>query len=117
MPLARHLRHMMTPAERKLWWHLREAKFPNAHFRRQGTIDRHIVDFCCHTRKLVIEIDGEDHSKPRRATADARRTAFLNSRGYRVLRFWNNEVLGNIEGVMTVIHEALGRDTMSTPHP
>jgi very-short-patch-repair endonuclease len=107
VPLARQLRRMMTPAERKLWWHLREARFVDSHFRRQATIGRYFVDFCCHTNRLVIEVDGGGHAEPRQLIADARRSEFLQARGYRVLRFWNNDVLTNIEGVMTVIAGAL----------
>ena len=109
---------MMTPAERKLWWHLREAQFAGTHFRRQATIERYFVDFCCHTSRLLVEIDGGGHARRFRRMADARRTAFLNARGYRVLRFWNDDVLTNIEGVMTVIYDALGDGTRAkAPHP
>ena len=118
VPLARQLRRTMTSAERMLWWHLREARFDGTHFRRQATIGRYFVDFCCHTSRLVIEIDGGGHAETRRIIADARRTEFLNRRGYRVLRFWNNEVLTNIEGVMAVIHDALaGVKTQEPPTP
>lgn len=108
VPLARRLRRMMTPAERKLWWHLREAQFAGSHFRRQATIGRYFVDFCCHTKRLVIEVDGDSHGEGRQMIADARRSEFLQACGYRVLRFWNNDVLTNIEGVMTVIADVLG---------
>jgi very-short-patch-repair endonuclease len=108
VPIARRLRRMMTPAERKLWWHLREAQFAGSHFRRQGTIGRYFVDFCCHTNRLVIEVDGDSHGGDRQMIADARRSEFLQASGYRVLRFWNNEVLTNVEGVMTVIAGVLG---------
>jgi very-short-patch-repair endonuclease len=108
----------MTPAERKLWWHLREARFADTHFRRQGTIGRYFVDFCCHTSRLVIELDGGDHAKHQGMLADARRTAYLNEHGYRVLRFWNNEVLTNIEGVMTTVCSALVEARgFKAPHP
>ncbi len=118
VPLARQLRRMMTPAERKLWWHLREARFADCHFRRQATIGRYFVDFCCHTSKLVIEVDGESHAEPRQMISDERRSKFLRARGYRVLRFWNNDVLDNVEGVMTVIANALaGGEGQSAPHP
>lgn len=118
VPLARQLRRTMTPAERKLWWHLREAQFAGTHFRRQATIGRYFVDFCCHTCRLIVEIDGSDHAERSRMMADARRTAFLNARGYRVLRFWNNDLLSNIEGVMTVIHDAVGDGSgPKAPHP
>jgi len=107
VPLARQLRRMMTPAEKKLWWHLREARFAGCHFRRQGMIGNYIVDFCCHTNRLVIEVDGSSHTEDRQIIADARRTEYLEAQGYRVLRFWKNDVLTNIEGVMTVIAGAL----------
>jgi very-short-patch-repair endonuclease len=116
VPLARQLRRMITPAEQKLWWHLREAKFADSHFRRQATIGSHIVDFCCHTNRLVIEVDGESHAMDRQMVVDARRTEYLQARGYRVLRFWNNEVLSNIEGVMTVIANVLaGGEDLRVP--
>jgi very-short-patch-repair endonuclease len=115
VPLARQLRRTMTPAERKLWWHLREARFPDSHFRRQGTIGNYFVDFCCHTNRLVIEVDGDSHAAVRQIVADARRTQFLQSRGYRVLRFWNNDVLTNIEGVMVVIASALAGGVAQEP--
>jgi very-short-patch-repair endonuclease len=118
VPLARQLRRMMTPAERKLWWHLREARFAGSHFRRQGTIGNYFVDFCCHTNRLVIEVDGDSHADDRQIVADARRTESLQARGYRVLRFWNNDVLTNIEGVMTVIASALaGGEAQAPPTP
>ena len=115
VPLARQLRRMMTPAERKLWWHLREARFAGSHFRRQATIGNYFVDFCCHTSRLVIEVDGDSHAEGRGIVADARRTEFLQSRGYRVLRFWNNDVRTNIEGVMTIIASALASGKAQEP--
>jgi very-short-patch-repair endonuclease len=122
VPLARQLRRMMTPAERKLWWRLREARFADCHFRRQATIGRYFVDFCCHTSRLVIEVDGDSHAEPRQMIADERRSEFLRARGYRVLRFWNNDVLDNVEGVMEVIAIALAggedpRVPKGAPHP
>jgi len=118
VPLARQLRRMMTPAERKLWWHIREARFEGTHFRRQATIGRYFVDFCCHTSRLVIEVDGGSHAEDRQMIADERRTKFLQARGYRVLRFWNSDVLTNTEGVMTVIASALaGGEDPRAPHP
>jgi very-short-patch-repair endonuclease len=118
VPLARRLRRVMTPAERKLWWHLREAKFSGSHFRRQATIGNYFVDFCCHTTRLVIEVDGDSHAAGRQMIDDARRVEFLQARGYRVLRFWNNDVLTNIEGVMEVIASALaGGEGPRAPHP
>jgi very-short-patch-repair endonuclease len=118
VPLARRFRRETTDAERKLWWHLRQARLEGTHFRRQATIGRYFVDFCCHARRLVIEIDGGGHAEHSQMIADAKRTEFLRSRGYRVLRFWNNDVLKNIEGVMTVIQSAVdGRANSEAPHP
>ena len=99
----------MTDAERAVWRILREG-FPDHHFRRQVPIRHYIADFTCHRAKLVIEVDGGQHD----ASVDAARTAIIEAEGYRVLRFWNNEVLGNPDGVWTVINAALhGRH----PHP
>ncbi|HEX2654394.1 MAG TPA: endonuclease domain-containing protein [Xanthobacteraceae bacterium] len=110
---ARQLRRAMTDAERKLWWHLRRLPMEGAHFRRQATIGPYFADFACHEQRLVIEVDGGQHALADRASADANRTAFLQSQGYRVLRFWNNDVLTNIESVLRVIHAELEQ----SPHP
>jgi very-short-patch-repair endonuclease len=106
----------MTDAERKLWWHLRR-RLPVAgtHFRRQATIGPYYADFACHEKRIVIEVDGGGHAEGDRMAADVARTAYLNSFGYRVLRFWNNDVLGNIEGVMTVIHDTLNSAEIRQP--
>ena len=117
VPRARGLRRAMTDAERKLWWCLRELPVDDTHFRRQATIGPYFADFACHHCKLVIEIDGSQHADAPNAVADAERTRFLERHGYRVLRFWNNDVLGNIEGVMTVIRDALGSGAREAPHP
>jgi very-short-patch-repair endonuclease len=103
----------MTDAERKLWWHLRQLPMEGTHFRRQATIGPYFVDFACHEKKLVIEVDGSQHID--RAAADAKRTAFLNSSGYRVLRFWNNEVLKETRSVMEAIYAALCECGESAP--
>ena len=82
------------------------------HFRKQVPIRHYIVDFASHPAKLVIEVDGGQHD----AGTDAYRTAILEAEGYRVLRFWNNEVLGNPDGVWTIIHRAL-HERHPTPTP
>jgi very-short-patch-repair endonuclease len=111
--LARRMRAKPTEAEKKLWWHLRHHLTPaNTHFRRQVQIGRFIVDFASHKVRLVIEVDGGQHADSK---ADAERTKFIESEGYRVLRFWNNDVLGNMEGVFEEILRAI--TTTPTPDP
>lgn len=101
-----------TLAERKLWWHLRHRlTSPASHFRRQVHLGRYIVDFANHSLKVVIEIDGGQHAEQMKY--DERRTGFLESEGYRVLRFWNNEVLGNIDGVLEMVQSVI----LTTPTP
>jgi very-short-patch-repair endonuclease len=103
---ARVLRRNATDAEPKLWWHLRyRLALPGTHFRRQVHLGRYIVDFVSHNLKLVVELDGGQHAE--RIAQDATRTKFLESRGYRVLRFWNNDVLQNVDGVLEVIQSAI----------
>ena len=114
---ARKLRRDMTDAEQKLWKYLRRPSFQAAHFRRQATIGPYFVDFACHTNRLAIELDGGHHESGNQAEYDEKRDAFLRSNGYHVLRFWNNEVLQNIDGVLTVIHETLNAAIPPTPDP
>ena len=102
---AKKLHRNMTPAEIKLWAHLRAHRMKDVHFRNQHAIGNYIVDFCAPRRKLIIELDGSQHLE--QEEYDAERTAFLESRGYRVLRFWNNQVMNEIEGVLHVIYAAL----------
>ena len=109
---ARAMRSTPTKAEQKLWWHLRYrlAALPS-HFRRQVHLGRYIVDFANHKLKIVIELDGGQHSE--QVARDAIRTRFLESEGYRVLRFWNVDVLQNIDGVLETIQSAI----LTTPTP
>jgi very-short-patch-repair endonuclease len=104
---ARQLRRVMTTQERKLWWRLREHAPKGSHFRRQATIGPYFADFACHTTKLVIEIDGGQHGQAAQFKRDLKRDSYLSRNGYHVLRFWNNDVRENIEGVLSVICEAL----------
>ena len=99
---ARQLRREMTDAERAMWRLLREVA-PQARWRRQAPLRHFIVDFASHRMKLVVEVDGGQHSAER----DAARTTMIEAEGYRVLRFWNNEVLGNAEGCARVLAAAL----------
>ncbi|MGD9538428.1 MAG: endonuclease domain-containing protein [Alphaproteobacteria bacterium] len=101
---ARQLRRDATEAERQLWKRLRNRQIAGAKFRRQVPIDPYIVDFICFETRLVVEVDGGQHA---RSGVDAARTAFLESHGFRVVRVWNHEVLGNIEGVLSTIEDAL----------
>src|ERR1051326_748210 len=112
---ARGLRRAMTEAEKKLWWQLRQLPLANSHFRRQAAIGQYFADFASHKCRVVIEVDGGGHGEARQAAFDKARSAYLKSRGYRVLRFWNNEVLQEIEGVMTLIYEAVHQQV--PPHP
>jgi len=105
MHRAGELRREQTPAEAKLWAYLRPQRLNGVHFRRQHAIGPYITDFCAPRQKLVIELDGSQHLD--QEEYDAERTAFLESKGCRLLRFWNGDVMNNINGVMTVILEEL----------
>jgi very-short-patch-repair endonuclease len=102
---ARQLRKNLTDAERRLWKHLRSRQIDSYKFRRQQPIGSYIVDFACFEKRLVIEVDGGQHSQ--QAGYDDTRTEWLESQGFRVLRFWNNQVLQEIEAVKSAIWEAL----------
>jgi len=102
---AKELHRNMTEAESKLWAYLRAHPRGETHFRNQHAIGSYIVDFCAPRRKLIIEVDGSQHLEQK--AYDLERTNFFQARGYRVLRFWNEDVLKNIDGVMAVIIEAL----------
>jgi very-short-patch-repair endonuclease len=115
---ARDLRREMTQAEKKLWWQLRQLPLANSHFRRQAAIGPYFADFASHKCRVVIEVDGGGHAETRQAAFDKARSAYLKSRGYRVPRFWHNEVLKEIEGVMTLIYEAVHQhEAPPTPDP
>jgi len=103
---AKQLRRRMTPAEAKLWQHLRNGQLNGAWFRRQHAVGPYIVDFFCAKAKLVVEIDGDSHGDPEQQKYDAERTQWLNEqKHYRVMRFWNNDVLRNIDGVLMTLSE------------
>jgi very-short-patch-repair endonuclease len=110
--LARQLRKHSTRAERKLWRYLRSRSLAGFKFVRQEPIGPYVVDFVCREQRLVIEVDGGQHADNRR---DAVRDQWLVGHRYRVLRFWNNEVLGNIEGVWDTIFAAAF--AAAPPHP
>jgi very-short-patch-repair endonuclease len=104
---ARNLRHQQSDAERLLWSKLRGSQLNGVKFRRQHSVGNYVVDFVCLRKKLIIEIDGSQHNEECEKVKDARRTRWLQGEGYRVLRFWNNDVLTNIDGVFLTILESL----------
>ena len=101
---ARDLRRTSSDAEIRLWAHLRARRLAGYKFRRQHPIGPFIVDFACTERRLIVEADGSQHSEN---AADERRTEWLTSQGWRVVRFWNNDILANTEGVLEAILAAL----------
>src|SRR5713226_3972730 len=104
---ARALRKRLTPQEVKLWVKLRELKPLGYHFRRQAPIGRYIVDFISFRSQLIIEADGGQHGMLEGARSDQVRDAFLQSQGFRVLRFWNSDIDANLAGVMESVLRAL----------
>ena len=104
---ARELRKTMTPQEVKLWVHLRSWRPRGHHFRRQAPRDGHIADFVCLRKRLIIELDGGQHNAEAHAARDKLRDDHFVRNGFRVLRFWNNEVDKNLSGVLQVIDDAL----------
>ncbi len=108
MHQAGELRRELTPAERKLWVRLRNDQL-GVNFRRQHAIGKYIPDFCCVKAKLIIELDGAQHTE--QEAYDEERTQYLEAQGYRVIRFWNYQVLDEIENVILGIMDAIG------PHP
>jgi very-short-patch-repair endonuclease len=112
---ARRLRRDQTDAERVLWFRLRDRRLDGWKFRRQMPIDRYIVDFCCPDARLIVELDGGQHDENRQA--DAARTEVLSVMGYLVLRFWNNDVLANTDGVLESILGTVNQFRSLPPHP
>ena len=110
--LARRLRRESTSAELRLWNRLRSRAIDGHKFVRQQPIGRYVVDFICRERRLVIELDGGQHADNPR---DLIRDQWLCEHNYRVLRFWNNDVMSNMDGVLETIAEALRTD--APPHP
>lgn len=109
---ARNLRVYQTNAEKILWSHLRNRQFLNLKFRRQHPIAPYIADFFCEDCDLIIELDGGQHTPE----ADIKRTKFLTDKGYQIIRFWNHDVLNNIEGVLQTISLAVA-SPLTQPSP
>ena len=104
---ARRLRSDSTNAEAVLWRHLRQLNVKGSHFRRQAVIGPYIADFACLAARLIIEVDGSQHGTDGGKRRDDARTRWLNAEGYRVLRFWNNDVMNKPKSVMEAIYRAL----------
>ena len=109
---ARELRQQKTEAEVVMWELLRSRRLAGKKFRRQHLVGCYVLDFYCHEVSLAVELDGGQHNTDPARRHDSRRTKFLESRGIRVLRFWNNEVLEDLEGVVEGIWNAVQRSTL-----
>lgn len=111
---TRKLRLQSTDAEKKLWHALRNRRLGGYKFRRQHSIGPYVVDFVCIAAKLIVEVDGGQHATQK--NDDDLRTGFLNDKGFNVIRFWNNEVFENLEGVLETILRNL-REQAPSPLP
>jgi len=112
---ARALRRRMTDAERRLWRHLRNRELGGWKFKRQYPVGPFIVDFICVEKNLVIEVDGGQHAE--NEEQDIQRSTYLNKMGYRVFRFWNNQVLQETESVLEAIFAILAEVKQNSPSP
>ena len=111
---AKTMRSGQTDAEHRLWQILRAKRLAGYKFKRQLPIDNYIVDFACLRHRLIIEADGGQHGD---SVRDARRDAYLNAQGFRILRFWNSDIFNNEEGVLTSVLNALEQPLSPTPLP
>jgi very-short-patch-repair endonuclease len=112
---ARRLGNQSTDAERALWTQLRAHRFDGYKFRRQQVIGSYIVDFVCFEANLIIELDGSQHMD--QVSYDNQRTEKLEQMGYRVLRFWNNEIFSELDGILETIRTALIQSPSPQPSP
>ena len=112
---SRELRQNSTDVEKILWYYLRNNQLNGYKFRRQEAIDKYIVDFVCFEKKLIVELDGGQHNENDNITKDNQRTKFLENNNFKILRFWNNEIIENIENVLNKIYETL--ENISAPSP
>ena len=103
---ARYLRHEATRAERRLWARLRGGKVSGLKFRCQAPVGRYIADFACFDPRLIVECDGGQHAE---SDYDARRDAWFTGHGFQVMRFWNNQIADNLDGVVDTITRAAGK--------
>jgi len=100
-------RKTKNPWEAKLWQHLRAKRFLGHKFKRQVPIGKYIVDFCCHNSRLVIELDGGQHNEDEHKDKDQRKESYLKKENFKVVRFWNNEIDYNLDGVLEVVRRNL----------
>jgi very-short-patch-repair endonuclease len=114
---AKRLRANATNAEAMLWRHLRQLETKGTHFRRQAPIGPYVADFACMAARLIIKIDGSHHGEDDTRKRDEKRSQWLETEGYRVIRFWNNDVTQHTEGVLDVIYAALYGSRESEPAP
>jgi len=112
---AKRLRRNQTDAERLLWFRLRDRRLNGLKFKRQMPIYSYVVDFCCADARLIVELDGGQHGELQ--AADAARTKKLEKLGYLVLRFWNNDIFDNIDGVLETIVSTARQHSPEPPHP
>jgi very-short-patch-repair endonuclease len=112
---AKSLRRTMTRAETLLWRYLKTHHLDGMQFRRQTPIGPYITDFCCHSARLIVELDGETHDFGENQLRDAKRDRWFATQGYRVLRFVNDDVLKNLEGVIATIR-SVAPPSLSLPH-
>ena len=105
--LAKNLRQNMTDAEQKLWYYLRGKRFFGYKFKRQVLIGNYIADFVCYDAKIIVEIDGGGHNTYNKIKADNIRTQYLEGLGFKVIRFWNNEIQSNLDGVCELLLKEL----------
>ncbi len=112
---ARGMRHDPTEAEKKFWWLVRDRRLGGFKFRRQTPVGRYIADFICIDARLIVELDGGQHAQ--RARYDAAREAFLAAQGFRVMRFWNGEVLKNPAGTAEILLRVLECGEAPSPQP
>jgi very-short-patch-repair endonuclease len=115
--VARRLRLNQTDAEARLWRHLRHWPMQGTHFRRQAAIGPYVVDFACMAAHLVIELDGSHHGVGENIARDEVRTRWLEAAGYRVIRFWNNDLVDNMDGVLESIYAAVHGPPIAEPSP
>jgi very-short-patch-repair endonuclease len=114
---AKRLRANTTPHERALWRALKELPVDGTHFRRQAPIGPYVVDFFCPAARLIIELDGGHHNEDETSKRDRERQSWLEHEGYRVVRFWNSDITGNLTAVLERIYEELhgSRDANAEP--